>query len=136
VWDCLAADSADLEALELFPELRRAFGEGLIDPNYIGESELDDVEGMPRGVVARQTRERQPPIDDVARATAWWARRSADGRDDEGDDEPWPGAEDEWDENSDELAVVTEPYRAPTKIGRNQPCPCGSEKKYKKCCGR
>ncbi len=23
-----------------------------------------------------------------------------------------------------------------TKIGRNQPCPCGSELKYKKCCGR
>ncbi len=21
------------------------------------------------------------------------------------------------------------------KIGRNDPCPCGSEKKYKKCCG-
>ncbi|MDO8734427.1 MAG: SEC-C metal-binding domain-containing protein, partial [Elusimicrobiota bacterium] len=24
----------------------------------------------------------------------------------------------------------------PKKIGRNDPCPCGSEKKYKKCCGR
>jgi hypothetical protein len=24
--------------------------------------------------------------------------------------------------------------RAPAKIGRNQPCPCGSGKKYKKCC--
>jgi len=22
------------------------------------------------------------------------------------------------------------------KIGRNEPCPCGSGKKYKKCCGR
>ena len=22
------------------------------------------------------------------------------------------------------------------KIGRNQPCPCGSGKKYKKCCGK
>ena len=24
----------------------------------------------------------------------------------------------------------------PEKIGRNDPCPCGSGKKYKKCCGR
>ena len=24
----------------------------------------------------------------------------------------------------------------PQKIGRNDPCPCGSEKKYKYCCGR
>ena len=23
-----------------------------------------------------------------------------------------------------------------TKIGRNEPCPCESGKKYKKCCGR
>jgi preprotein translocase subunit SecA len=22
------------------------------------------------------------------------------------------------------------------KVGRNDPCPCGSGKKYKKCCGR
>ena len=26
--------------------------------------------------------------------------------------------------------------RSETKIGRNSPCPCGSGKKYKKCCGR
>ncbi len=26
--------------------------------------------------------------------------------------------------------------RATPKIGRNEPCPCGSGKKYKKCCGR
>ena len=24
----------------------------------------------------------------------------------------------------------------PKKVGRNDPCPCGSGKKYKKCCGR
>ena len=27
-----------------------------------------------------------------------------------------------------------EPVRS-TKVGRNEPCPCGSAKKYKKCCG-
>jgi preprotein translocase subunit SecA len=29
-----------------------------------------------------------------------------------------------------------EPIRVGTKIGRNQPCPCGSGKKYKQCCGK
>ena len=30
-----------------------------------------------------------------------------------------------------------DPYRRETpKIGRNEPCPCGSGKKYKKCCGK
>ncbi len=28
----------------------------------------------------------------------------------------------------------TQPKRS-VKIGRNEPCPCGSGKKYKKCCG-
>ncbi|MFQ5423469.1 MAG: SEC-C metal-binding domain-containing protein [Phycisphaerae bacterium] len=27
-------------------------------------------------------------------------------------------------------------YSVPRKIGRNAPCPCGSGRKYKKCCGR
>ena len=27
------------------------------------------------------------------------------------------------------------PRRSATKVGRNDPCPCGSGKKYKKCCG-
>ena len=29
-----------------------------------------------------------------------------------------------------------QPVRKQKKIGRNDPCPCGSGKKYKKCCGR
>ncbi|MTI85785.1 MAG: preprotein translocase subunit SecA [Firmicutes bacterium] len=29
-----------------------------------------------------------------------------------------------------------QPVRREKKVGRNQPCPCGSGKKYKKCCGR
>ena len=28
------------------------------------------------------------------------------------------------------------PFRAPPKVGRNDPCPCGSGKKFKKCCGK
>jgi len=28
------------------------------------------------------------------------------------------------------------PAKRAAKVGRNQPCPCGSGKKYKKCCGR
>jgi SWIM/SEC-C metal-binding protein len=29
-----------------------------------------------------------------------------------------------------------EPKHAEKKAGRNDPCPCGSGKKYKKCCGQ
>jgi len=33
-------------------------------------------------------------------------------------------------------AGETTQKRQGVKVGRNDPCPCGSGKKYKKCCGR
>ena len=33
------------------------------------------------------------------------------------------------------LLNTPKPVKAEKKIGRNEPCPCGSGKKYKKCCG-
>ncbi|MDR2898329.1 MAG: YchJ family protein [Spirochaetaceae bacterium] len=32
--------------------------------------------------------------------------------------------------------IPTTIVRAEKKVGRNEPCPCGSGKKYKQCCGR
>jgi hypothetical protein len=74
VRNSLAAGSADIEALPLFPRLRRAYADGLIEPRFMNPSELDDVEAAPRGSVLKTTRERYPPIDDVVEATAWWGR--------------------------------------------------------------
>ena len=47
-------------------------------------------------------------------------------------------------ELADSLRYLDPDYKSPVetvrrktpKVGRNQPCPCGSGKKYKKCCGR
>jgi hypothetical protein len=113
VWNSLAADSADIEAVQLFPELRRAFADGLIEPRFMSPTELDEVEAAPVGSVLEATRERHPPIDDVVEATAWWGR----------------------DKGALESAGTVETYRAPPKVGRNEPCTCGSGKKFKKCCG-
>jgi len=38
-------------------------------------------------------------------------------------------------EEIDFVEKGSEPFRS-TKISRNSPCPCGSGKKYKKCCGK
>lgn len=38
--------------------------------------------------------------------------------------------------NKDDSAVRTPKRRAEKKIGPNEPCPCGSGKKYKFCCGK
>ncbi len=34
------------------------------------------------------------------------------------------------------LPPPVEPIQAQSKPGRNSPCPCGSGKKYKQCCGK
>jgi len=39
-------------------------------------------------------------------------------------------------EGSDNQRNTSEPIRIEKKVGRNEPCPCGSGKKYKKCCGQ
>jgi hypothetical protein len=129
VWGALAAECADIEAVSLFPELHRAYDDGLIDPGVIGRSELDEVEASPRGSLIEHVKDRHPPIDDVVEATSWWARfqRPASFR------------------RAEELALMaqrrveehatSESSPAGPKVGRNEPCPCGSGKKFKKCCG-
>jgi hypothetical protein len=114
VWDSLAAECADIEALPVFPALRRAFDYGLIDSQFMHPSELDAVEGAPRGRALEATQDRQPPIDDVLAATAWWGRF----------------------DKAAGSAATAERYRTVRKVGRNEPCPCASGRKFKKCCGR
>jgi hypothetical protein len=41
-----------------------------------------------------------------------------------------------WEDEEPEPAAAAEPEVRPAKVGRNDPCPCGSGKKYKKCCGQ
>jgi len=41
-------------------------------------------------------------------------------------------------EDINDLKLLLNPIKtriAEKKVGRNEPCPCGSGKKYKKCCG-
>lgn len=56
-------------------------------------------------------------------------------------DERWelllsvPGLLQDLDESRREAMVVREPIRRAPQPGRNDPCSCGSGRKYKKCCG-
>jgi hypothetical protein len=50
--------------------------------------------------------------------------------------ERWVGVSfSEDDYENDEDILVNLPVKKESHIGRNHPCPCGSGKKYKKCCG-
>src|SRR5262249_17650375 len=79
---------------------------------------------------------------------AWFENREHGGEWNEDEDwyeeDEWneDDEEDEWDDGRRRLSALngnnsapTAPYRTPDKVGRNDPCPCGSGKKYKKCCG-
>lgn len=42
----------------------------------------------------------------------------------------------QFDQPQKNKAASTSPVKNDDKVGRNDPCPCGSGKKYKKCCGK
>ena len=42
---------------------------------------------------------------------------------------------DSWRRESGWLTVAVPPVRRGPKVGRNEPCPCGSGRKFKRCCG-
>jgi uncharacterized protein YecA (UPF0149 family) len=58
-------------------------------------------------------------IDDVEKEIGWWACFEENKKR-------------KWD--LPKVHFVTPPARA--KVGRNEPCPCDSGKKFKRCCGR
>lgn len=149
VWQELAASSIDIEAVPVFEHLRRAFDEGLIDSNGVSPRELDLVETDDPGNYLERTREAYPPFEDLGEAVASWSQFDHLDDDDrvDGDlDGIDPDHLHDWDDDSDESVdagdqagpwapAAVETRRAPQKVGRNEPCPCGSGRKYKKCCG-
>ena len=115
----------ELQLVEMRDELLALMERGWIDEQIVGS--VDDVAAdfarPPAQPPAR-------PIDDVIEATRWWGCYER---------EPAPPAAPRPSSlaavEPDRLDAIPQPYRAPPKVGRNDPCPCGSGKKYKKCCG-
>jgi hypothetical protein len=130
-WDELVCDVADLVAPELLEEVRQAYAEGLIDEGVV------DLRGIERDLAAPEAwrREQHVLITDAIMETEWWPCFHRE--------EPPPRRP-----PLDHLAAPAPPPPAATsyqppkpfvrepKVGRNDPCPCGSGKKFKKCCGK
>lgn len=103
-------------------EARRASPD---EPFHLATLAMDDIhEAFARGRDAPGWKLRDEPWrfyrpDAIAERQARWAREDAEG----------------WDELEDAYFDLPTPYvRETPKVGRNDPCPCGSGKKYKKCC--
>ncbi len=109
----------DVGARESIPLIEQAFAEKRVDMSVVQMADVEEHFDLPRVT---------PLVD--------WRKEAGYLED---DDEDY----DDWSEDAplstltenEEPQEVQKPYVAEVKVGRNDPCPCGSGKKYKKCCG-
>ena len=99
----------DVDATEAIDLIRRAFSRDRVDLSIAGDIEEVEIE---MGLRAHRSTPR-PRFNTFDRFFAS------------------PGLADH---DIDDPPVVYAPPRRVAKVGRNDPCPCGSGKKYKKCC--
>jgi hypothetical protein len=129
VWSAMVNAACDLYPEELMEDIHRAYADGLVDSFNVSPGDVDKA--LKRGkerALAEMRGFRKGLIGDVVEETSWWAcfREQVDAESPGfipyDDDKFWLPPE------------VETVVRAEPKIGRNDPCPCGSGRKYKKCC--
>jgi len=132
VWDCLISSCADLAMTEHLDAIRRLYEEGVADPFFDTPEGVEKEIVLPLDSLQRHYLERYELIDDAVAKLATWSCFSLE-EDEVEEDEPTFDDDDLFEEAPGSSGY---PYvRDTPKIGRNDPCPCGSGKKYKKCCG-
>ena len=111
VWSALVSACVRLYPGELVEDVEQAFEDGLVDLVYIGFESVERALALGKDRMLRDLKadSRYTLIEDTIEEMEWWACF----------DTPAEQLMPDW----------------PKKIGRNDPCPCGSGKKYKRCCG-
>ncbi|OQX34319.1 MAG: hypothetical protein B0D91_12725 [Oceanospirillales bacterium LUC14_002_19_P2] len=135
---CLILSLIDLEAKEAIESIRAAFARDAVD--YLCAGDLEDVE------VALGLRDERatPPRDHMGKAFPFLVELR-EAMKDLSDDEKLEAlgrmisgakgeSSEEPSEQDDDWMETSMPTVKAVKVGRNDPCPCGSGKKHKKCC--
>jgi hypothetical protein len=128
VWDELVSLSTDLYPEELIGDIREAYEQGLVNTGFINIEEVEKTLKRSKASVLKELysnpyyRLIEDPIEDME---GWVCFRS-----------PEPARPATAKKSSPEVVYSDESEAPKKKVGRNEPCPCGSGKKYKKCCGR
>lgn len=129
--------SCDLYPEELLPEINEAFAEDKVDTRSVDKKWVNQVLSKGKDAcLARYVYDDcfHAPIDDIQESMGWMAIFERT------DKPPFCEPEDLIDLDSDDTndffyADPVQSYkRHAPKLGRNDPCFCGSGKKYKKCC--
>jgi hypothetical protein len=128
-----------LRAWELRGFVLGLYDRGLVDPGYVEPEHVKETL-IPGAQMDPAEDQLARTITDAWDAVSWWAffeplhlqNRRATRRAKpplNASPEPPPPVDDVY------PGEAPKPYVAPYKPGRNDPCPCGSGRKYKKCCG-
>lgn len=114
----LITNLLDLGARESIAIIEKAFAEKRVDLSVVQMPEVEEHFDLP--VVS-------PYVD--------WRQLPEFVGDDAEDYEDWSDEAPPLNADDAEPREVQVPFVAEVKVGRNELCPCGSGKKYKKCCG-
>jgi hypothetical protein len=130
-WNGLANACTDLWPQEAMDQLRLAYEEGLVDDQFIDWGEIQEALALGKERAIERERYRDPFITNLSKAMGWMQCFHPCAI----EDQPEEGASDaplelDWGEQH-----VTPVRRDEPKVGRNEPCPCGSGRKFKQCCG-
>ncbi|GAA4648083.1 DUF1186 family protein [Kistimonas scapharcae] len=129
IWNTLVLCSASLRLTELLPDIRQAYQDGLASPGFAALSDIEEMIQSEYDDLADIGYDKYYITDTVAELQHWAAfmprvpvSHTPVQR--------YQHAEGVYSYDG-HTAVRTD-----AKTGRNEPCPCGSGKKFKKCCGR
>jgi hypothetical protein len=124
---------------ELLPEIKVLIERGYLDTDELGDYN-DIVEAFKEPIDPEDIRKLMSIFDLYELINSTWLGYTDeyDGYDDDLDefedfDDLSDDDEADWDKSILRGLARPAPISAP-KVGRNDPCPCGSGKKYKKCC--
>jgi hypothetical protein len=128
VWDDLVWYSADLYPEELMEDIRQAYKDNLIESTCIRLEDVEEALARAKETMIAELYgdSRHQFVENVIEEISWWACFAP----------PKKNKIKVAEEYQPISVYKTQPGVARTKIGRNEPCPCGSGKKYKKCCGK
>jgi hypothetical protein len=125
VWASLISRCCDLYPEDMMVFIEQAYADRLVDTSFIGMNSVKQALSVGKeSAMAKLSHDpRRGFIEDTIKEMAGWScfttPRASVAK------TPPP------------LTTTVTPAPAPTvrKVGRNEPCPCGSGNKYKRCCG-
>ncbi|MDF2546316.1 MAG: hypothetical protein K0R93_1214 [Anaerosolibacter sp.] len=119
----LVNSCCDIYPKELYDDIKNCYEEALVDESVIGMDSVDDAMRLGKDYVLEDSRNNihLEFIEDTIAELEWWACF----------EETYKNRI-----NARQIVKSTQTITKLPKIGRNDPCLCGSGKKYKKCCGK